>query len=223
MDYYRRFQLITHLFFFRSLIRSAYARGVGDLARLGVTPKFTRSDFACLLCGVSGEITAEEFIEFVLAKNQKAKITIIDYGEEQVAAVQKLVSAKYADRDIAVMQLNALKLTERFGPRSFDWIETDGLIEYFDKPSLKSLLNQWKTVIKPGGFITTRDFASSSLFGSQVDRFRMWFIKKHLTLTGHIHTKRELDEMFTASGFRFVSGPTPVPTLKRYVLIVNKS
>lgn len=222
MDYYRRFELITHLFFFRSLIRTGYTRGVGDLAKLGVNVDFTKPGFSCLLCGVSGEITAEEFIEFVFAKNKDARIVIIDYGKDQVEAVKKLVRGRYAGANITVKQMNALELTKNFSPQTFDWIETDGLVEYFSKPDLKKLLTEWKTTLKKDGFITTRDFASSSLFGTLVDKFRMWFIKKHLTLTGYVHTKKELDQIFAAAGFRFVSGPTPVPTFKRYALVVNK-
>jgi len=221
MDYYNRFQLITHLFFFRKLISSAYARGIKDLKKLGIEADFNKPGFTCLLSGVGGEITAELYIEFVIARNKKAKMVIIDLGEQQVASVKHLVEQKYKGYDITVKRMNVLDIEKNFAAKTFDWIETDGLIEYLDKPQLKSLLRQWKQVLKPDGFITTRDFASNSPFGALVDKFRMWFIKKHLTLTGHVHTKKQLDEIFAQAGFRFVTGPTPVPTFKRYALVAK--
>ncbi len=219
MAYYKRFQLVTHFFLWPRLLAWFYRKGMDDVKSLGLKPDFNKEDFSCLLCGVSGEITAEVFINFVISKNKQANIIIIDLGEEQVAAVQSLVNRKYKDHNISVKQMNVLDISKHFKPNSFDWIETDGLVEYLDKPGIQSLLTQWKALLRPGGFITTRDFASSSIPGRLLDKFRMWFMKNYLTLNGYVHTKQELDEAFRKIGFIFNSGPTPIPTFKRYALI----
>jgi len=209
------------MFFFRPYLRWAYKRGIKDVEMLSVKPNFTKNTFSCLLCGVAGEVTAEEFIKFVFSKNPKAQITIIDMGTEQIAAVKKIVDEKYKNYAIKIKQMNALDLTKKFKPNSFDWIETDGFIEYFDKKSLEELLHQWKLLLKKDGFITTRDFASIPPFGFLVDGIRYWFIKKYLTLSGYIHTKKDLQTLFTENDFRFVHGLTPIPTYRRFALVLK--
>lgn len=216
--YYHRFQLITSLFFFRAYLQWAYAQGIRDAYSLGVPVKLEKKSFSCLLCGVSGEITAKEFIQFVFSKNKYAHITIIDMGTQQVSAIKKLVQEKYADKHISVRKINALSLQKHFSPQSFDWIETDGFIEYFDKENLAKLLKQWKLILKRNGFITTRDFASTPPFGWIVDFLRYHFIKHYLTLTGYIHTKKELDRIFLEHNFTLHCGNTPLPTFRRYIL-----
>src|ERR1051326_7574102 len=106
--YYKRFQMITHLPFFRQYLQWSYSQGIKDGEKLGKKIDITKNNFSCLLCGASGEITAEEFIKYVLGQNKKAKITIIDMGDEQVTAIQKLVKDKYTNYTIHVKQANAL-------------------------------------------------------------------------------------------------------------------
>lgn len=220
-NYYQRFQIITHLFFFRWYLQWAYKQGIDDAKKLEANTFFTEKNFSCLLCGVSGEITAEEFIKFVITKNPKAQITIIDMGEKQITSIKKLVVKRYKKYSINIKQINALDLHKHFKQNTFNWIETDGFIEYFNKENLQKLLQEWRIILKKDGFITTRDFASIKPFGFIIDTIRYWFIKYYLTLPIYIHTKKQLDNIFKQNKFKFISRFTPLPTYRRYALITS--
>src|SRR5260370_22635612 len=99
-NYYNRFKLVTKIFPWRYWIRWAYGQCIKDLKILNSNLDYKKKDFTCLLCGVSGEVTADEFIMLALSKNPHIKIKIIDYAEEQVNAVKVLVQNKYKDIDI---------------------------------------------------------------------------------------------------------------------------
>jgi hypothetical protein len=218
MSYYKKFKLISRTFFWRGYLRWAYQKCIDDLARLGRTANFQTGSFTTLLCGVSGEITADEYIYFVLKRNPKAKIVIIDYADEQIGAIRNLVEQKYPHANITIEKADALDLA--FIPdHSVQWIETDGFIEYFDKSNLEKLLTEWRRVLSTDGFITTREFAGSGFPGYLADISRLWVGKTYLGVTFYRHTRKQLEESFKNIGLQFVSGPSPFATYRRYTLI----
>lgn len=204
---------------FKRYLRWAYKKGAEDLVKLNFKPGFKKEDFTCLLCGVGSEQTANEFIRFVTNRNPRAKIWIIDLGEKQVTAVKKLVKERLAKFDVNIRRVNALELNKLLPEASLDWIETDGFLEYFDRQSLKRLLTIWHGLLNADGFITTRDFVSSSRITITTDAFRIWLAKRWLGVSLFRHTKKELVSLFKSSGFNFVVGPTPLPTYKRFTLV----
>jgi len=82
-NFYKKFKFFSHLPFWRLYLSRVYSKALVDATSLGVSSLERGENFTCLLCGVSGEITADEFIKFVLGKNPKSKIIIIDIGDEQ--------------------------------------------------------------------------------------------------------------------------------------------
>lgn len=222
MSYYRSFKKVFNNPLWNIYLRWAYTRCVEDLKKVGFQPDFRKKDFACLLCGVAMERTAYEFIKFVIARNPEAKIWIIDLGEEQVAAVERLVVEKYRNVDVIVRRINALDLKTLISAGSLDWIETDGFIQYFDSPSLQKLMDVWLYLLKPDGFITFRDFTTGERTVVPADRFRIWLVKVWLKAKIFRHTKEELDSLFAQLNFRKVEGATILPTYKRFSLIKQR-
>lgn len=222
MSYYRKFKIVIGTPLWRIYLRWAYRKCIEDLTKLNFVPDFSGKDFTCLLCGVGNETTADEFIKFIIARNQKARIIIIDLAGEQIEAVRKLVKNKYSSFNIKTKQINALDLNKFLQNNSVDWIETDGFLEYFDTRKLHELLSIWNKILKPEGFITIRETASSGFIGSLIDHLRVWIAKKWLSVTIYIHTKDQLEKMFRKHQFKFVSEATYVPTFSRYSLISDK-
>lgn len=219
MSYYKNFKIVLSSRIFKSYLLWAYRKGIEDLAKINLQPNFTKADFSCLLCGVGFEGTADLFINFVTQRNPKAKIWTIDLGAEQIAAVDKLVKEKYPDLDITVKKINALDLETLIPKNSLDWIETDGVLEYFDSPSLEKLLIIWNTILKPDGFITTRDFSTGNGIARATDAFRIWLGKHWLGVSIFRHTKEEFARLFKQVGFKYVEGLTPLPTFKRFLIV----
>ena len=200
-------------------LRWVYKKCIDDFSKLDFKPNFTSENFKCLLCGVGNEVTADEFISFVLKRNSKAKIIIIDIGNEQIKAVKKLIKDKYPTKKIKVIKANALKLLNLLDEKSIDWIETDGFFEYFDKLSLKQLLQVWKKLLKINGFITTRVCVSNSKFDKLVDRLRVKIGKDWLGVKLYPHSKKEVHSLIKKMGYRFITKSTLLPTFKRYSLV----
>ncbi len=219
MQFYPFFKLLTNHWLWRRYLRWAYQQCLADLAQLGFTPNFRRAGFTCLLCGVANEITASEYLNFVRRHNPRARIIIIDLGGEQIVAVKKLVAERFSDLDIVIKQLDALDLASFITARSLDWIETDGFLEYFDQRSLEKLLRIWSELLKPDGWVTTREWGSHSLVGSVFDRFRIWLVHTTVGVKLYIHTFTSLTRTFEQVGFRWVSGRAPLPTFRRFSLV----
>ncbi|OGK15839.1 hypothetical protein A2774_05890 [Candidatus Roizmanbacteria bacterium RIFCSPHIGHO2_01_FULL_39_12c] len=217
--YYRRFKIVIGSPLWKFYLGWAYKKCVEDFIKLNFIPDFNKKDFTCLLCGVGNEVTADEFIKFVITRNQQAKIKIIDLANEQTNAVSKLVEGKYSSFDIGIKQINALDLSSFIPKNSITWIETDGFLEFFSKKALNKLLDVWGIILKKDGFITLREPASIGKVGRLIDFFRIWIAKKWLGVTIYNHTKLDLDKTFREHGFSFTSAPTFIPTFTRYSLI----
>lgn len=219
MSYYLNFRLVIGTPLWRLYLRWAYKKCIDDFSKLNFSPDFKKQSFTCLLCGVGNETTADEFIKFTIQRNKKAKIIIIDLGEEQVHAVNKLIQKKYSSLNIVVKQINALALDTYFKKDSIDWIETDGFLEYFDKDSLYKLLITWYKLLKQKGFITLREPASQGKMEEIIDMLRIWIGKVWLGVTLYLHNKKELTSLFKKSGFIYNENTTFIPTFNRYSLI----
>lgn len=205
--------------YFQRFLQTAYAQGVSDLKTLNPKASFLKPDFICLLCGVGNEETARSFIQFVINRNPKSKIYIIDLGTEQIKAVKSLVSRYFAKYDITIRQTNALDLLSMLKKSSVDWIETDGFLEFFSRKDLMMLLNIWHTLLRLEGFVTIREPASDSFLGSLTDSLRIKMAKWWLGITIYKYTLKDLDKIFREIGFKYVSSSTIVPTYRRFTLI----
>ncbi len=221
MGYYKRFGIVLGNPLWRQYLRWRYRKSINDFNKLNFTPNFSKQNFTCLLCGVGNEVTAEEFINFVLKRNANPNIWMIDLGEEQIAAVKKMVIEKFPKYNIYLKQIDALELNKLIKPHSVDWIETDGLFEFFDNDSIRQLLNVWKNLLTNDGFITTTATSSRSKLQEYFDRVKIWVGKVWLGVKVYPHTRTQMRQNFETSGLKFIEGPTPVPYFKRYSIIVK--
>lgn len=221
MSYYQNFGIVLGNPLWRVYLRWAYKTCGADLEKIGFKPNFSKKDFTALLCGVGNENTADEFIKFVIAKNLKGKIIIIDIADKQIDAVNRLVKDKYSNINIKVKQIDALKLNTFLEKNSVDWIETDGFPEYFNHVSLIKLLSVWKTILVKNGFITFRDCVTEGFLEHLADRFRIWIAKVWLGITVYSHSKKEMKTLFDSFRFKYIEGLTLLPTFRRYSLVNN--
>lgn len=220
MSYYSRWGLVIGQPVFQRFLRENYGLGLADLKLLKQKSPFASPDFSCLLCGVGNAATARTFIQFVIEKNPKAKIHIIDLGAEQIAAAKHVVEQEFSSYDIQVRQMNALELLGWLKSASLDWIETDGFLEFFSPPQLAKLLQIWHTLLKDTGFATIREPASASFWETAVlDVWRLWLAKLWLGITIYKHSLAELEQAFATAGFRLVTFPTKVPTFCRFTMV----
>lgn len=218
-NYYRRFGIVLRSSLFPVYLRWAYEQGLRDVKSLGIQPNFNKMSFSCLLSGSGNEQTAETFIQFVIRRNKNAKIYIIDFGDEQIQAIRKMVVLKYNDLNIEVHQINALDLDKVINSKSLDWIETDGFMEYFNHHSLKKLLQIWHLLLKKDGFITTRDCVTEGRLTQIADFFRINIASHWLGVNLFIHTKQDFEKLFQTIGFKHFFGNTWLFTYRRFALI----
>ncbi|MBI5358889.1 methyltransferase domain-containing protein [Candidatus Amesbacteria bacterium] len=218
-NYYQRFGVVLGNPFFPIYLRWAYNQGIKDVESLGKRVNFEKQDFSCLLSGCGNEQTADTFIQFVIKRNKNAKIYIIDLGKEQVKAIKKLVISKYKNFDVVVQQINALDLKKIISPKSLDWIETDGVMEFFDHKSLEKLLQVWHNLLKKDGFITTRDCVTEGKLTPMADFLRINIAYKWLGVKLYAHTKKDYIYFFRKIGFRYFIGDTLLYTYRRFALV----
>lgn len=221
MSYYKRFGIVLGNPLWRQYLRWRYRKSINDFNKLNFTPNFDKQNFTCLLCGVGNEVTAEEFINFVLKRNANPNIWMIDLGQEQIAAVKKMVIEKFPKYNIYLKQIDALELIKLIKRHSVDWIETDGLFEFFDNDSIRQLLNVWKNLLTKDGFITTTATSSRWKLQEYFDRVKIWVGKTWLGVKVYPHTRTQMRHNFEASGLRFIEGPTMIPYFKRYSMIMK--
>ena len=219
MRYYRNFWIFMNNPIAGAYLRWVYKKGVEDLLKLNFKPNFNTRNFVCLLCGVANERTADEFIKFTFEKNPNAKIIIIDRGTEQINAVRKLVKKKYSGFNIQIEQIDALDLQKIILPESLDWIETDAFLEFFDVEGLDKLFNVWHSLLKPTGFITTRDYVTNGPIGKINDTLRIWQMRIWLGVETFAHSPTDFANLFEKFNFKAIEGSTFLPTFKRFSLI----
>lgn len=219
MSYYKNFRIIIGTPLWRDYLRWVYKTSIDDFNKLKFTPDFNKKGFTCLLCGVGNEVTADEFLRFILEKNSQAKIWIIDLGGEQIEAVKSLVEQKYPGQNITIKKINALELDKIIKPGSIDWIETDGLFEFFNNDALEKLLKVWTKLLAKNGFVTTRACSSKDFIDRLMEDLKVWGGKKWLGVTAYAHTRKQMHDLFKKAGFKFVEGSTPLKHFKRYSLI----
>ncbi len=221
MSYYKKFRIVIGTPLWRIYLRWAYKTCISDFRKLNFVPNFSKQEFTCLLCGVGNEVTADEFIRFVLERNKNPHIWIIDLGNEQLSAVRHMIEKKYPSVNITIKEINALDLASIIKPNSIDWIETDGVFEFFHVASLKKLLIVWKELLSRNGFITTRACASRGKVDEFLDNMKVKTAREWLQVENFTHTEKLLDKLFTEAGFRYVDGPTVAPLYRRYSLIIE--
>lgn len=133
-----------------------------------------------------------------------------------------MVRKKYSHSNIKLKQIDALRLNSFIKSHSIDWIETDGLFEFFDNNSIRKLLKVWNKLLSKDGFITTTATSSRWKLQEYFDQIKIWIGKKWLGIKVYPHTRKEMRQNFEAEGLKYVEGVTMIPYFKRYSMIFNK-
>jgi len=217
-DFYKKFQIVSKFPLWPSYLRQVYKKAIVDALALGIGSLQNRASFTCLLCGVSGEITANEFIKFALKLHPKCKIMVIDLGEPQVNSVKQLVAEKFSEADIEIRRANALNL-DFIQNNSIDWIDTDGFFSFFDKDQLVALFKEWKRILRKDGFITFRELTSDNVLSISANKFRDRVSRVYINTKLHLHTFEELKKDFATLQFKYARHHSPIPFLERYCLL----
>lgn len=220
-NFYRKFQIVSKFPLWPNYLRWVYREAIQDAVKLKVNI-ISRPNFTCLLCGVSGEITAREFINFVLKSCPKGKIIIIDLGQDQINSVRRLAEAEFPKANIQIKQANALNL--RFiKDKSVDWIDTDGFFSFFNEKGLLALFHEWKRILRKDGFITFRELTSHSPVSSFANTLRDRISRLYIGIRLNLHSTSELYKDFERVGYKFSHGHSPIPLLDRYCLVNKQS
>lgn len=216
--FYQRFQIVSRFPLWGNYLRKVYDDAIHDALKLNPQCNFHRSEFTCLLCGVSGEITAREFIKFVLKINPAGRIIIIDIGQNQIKSVRRLVKEEFFGEKICIRRTNALDLGF-IKDKSVDWIDTDGFFSFFDQKELLYLFQEWKRILRDDGFITFRELTSHGLLSGFVNKLRDRVSRLYLGIRLNIHRTNELYDDFEKMRYKFSHGRSPIPFLDRYCLV----
>ncbi len=220
-NFYIDFQLVTHFPIWRYYLRWCYKQTIIDSQKAKLKSIHERIRPTCLLCGASGEITAEEFIKFTLKQNLNSNINIIDIGEQQVKKILEIVLKKYTDHKITVKKVNALNLSF-IQNNSVDWIDTDGFLGFFNYDELIGLFKEWKRILKDDGYITFREIIRESLFTSIADSVRNFLSKNYMKIVLNKHTLKEFNGIVNQTGFTYYKEKSIIPGFQRYCLFLKK-
>src|SRR3989304_3361356 len=170
--FYKKFSSITRWKLWHQYLEFVYKRTIIDAIHMNIAPISERKKPMCLLCGASGEVTAEEFIAFTLRSNNKSKILIIDIGSPQILSIKTLINRHYGGKDVSTRKADALHLSF-IKNNSIDWIDTDGFLVFFNDEMLKQLVREWRRILKNDGYITFRECTGKGLFGVLLNKARL--------------------------------------------------
>jgi SAM-dependent methyltransferase len=217
-NFYNKFKIVSNFPLWKIYLRWVYNKTISDATKLNAPTVKQRGKPNCLLCGVSGEITAKEYIDFVLRSNKNADITIIDIGENQINSVKKIVEETFPESKILIKRADAVELSF-IKDKSLDWIDTDGFFSYFDNDMLMRLFSEWRRVLKDDGYITFRELTSHNIVSKIANNTRDIFSRLYMNTKLHLHSLNQIEEIIEKAGFKFVRGISPIPFLDRYCLI----
>jgi SAM-dependent methyltransferase len=217
-NFYKKFQIISKFPLWPNYLRQVYSNTNKDSAHLNVPPIQQRQHPYCLLCGVSGEITAKEYLDYVLKMNPQSKIMIIDLGKEQVQSIKRLVQNSFPTSAIEVRQANALHL-DFIKKNTIDWIDTDGFFSFFDEKQLEALFIEWKRILRKDGFITFRELTSHDPVSAFANRMRDKTSRLYMGIRLNLHSTNELYKDFKKVGFQYSHNRSPILLLDRYCLV----
>ena len=218
-NFYRKFQVVSKFPLWPHYLRQVYKDAIRDATKLKAQDAILDNpNFTCLLCGVSGEITAREYVNFVLKIKPQSKMIIIDLEHDQVNSVKQLVEKEFPSANVKVRQANALNLSF-ISDKSIDWIDTDGFFSFFNEQNLLALFREWKRILKKDGFITFRELTSHGLISSIANKLRDLASQLYMGVKLNLHSTDELYKDFEKVKYRFSRGTSPLPLLDRYCLV----
>ncbi len=198
-------------------LKKAYESNIPDLKKSNFNPIISSQNFTALLCGTAGSTTSKTFARYIFSRNPKTKLIILDKGDEQIEDSKKTLNSLFPSKNIIYLCEDALKTSL---PReSIDYIETDGLFEFFSYKDLGKLLKEWDRILKDNGFITFRAYTNYSWFTLFFDKIKLFVGNKFLSVKVYAHSKKNLEKILNQSNFKWkVSGKTFLPGFLRFIM-----
>jgi ubiquinone/menaquinone biosynthesis C-methylase UbiE len=132
------------------VLRYAYASSHALLRATGADP-LARARPRVLLCGTGSLETSATFLEFVLGRAPCAQVTVVDLAEAPLRA-----SAAHLANQVELVRADARHLP--FSAATFDLVESDFFLQYFNLAGKRAVLGEWRRILAPGGALMTRDY-----------------------------------------------------------------
>jgi len=217
--YYKRWGLFMKNPLWCNYLKKMYQDGFQKIAYLtNQDNPFDQPNFTALLSGCHGETTAETFAQFIFSKNPTTKLYILDINPISIERCKAVLPKKFPNKTIVFLQENILG--NSIPDNTIDYIETDGFLQFFEpKTQLPKLIAEWKRMLKPTGFITTRDIVTTNVIGRTIVAI-MQFLAKHVfAITIYHQTLAEIEKLYFQYGFYSVVRKTWFPTFRQFTII----
>lgn len=192
IDYHKRHARYAAAGWHRRFLRIAYSRSQRALESAGCRP-LVAPGARVLLCGAGAPATAEEFAAFVYERQPSAQLCVIDIARAPLAALRDATKAKLVCSDARALP---------FADATFDLVETDFLLQFFDREERRKVLAEWARVLRPGGALTTRDWVTRGRGLDPLwDALRRGVLRAVLDVRVHVLRDDDLREALENAGF----------------------
>lgn len=202
----------------RAYLRRSYAWSAKQLAAAG-RPLSTTGPLRVLLCGTGSAATTAEFCHFAESVNARAELWVVDVDVRPLLASRRAEPAvRYGKVHWTVADARALP----FPDASFDWVETDFLLQFHDFADKAAIVREWARVLAGTGVVTTREWVKDhrrDWAGGVADVLRKLVLRGGLGMKVYSTDRAELEAVFGGAGLTVAvrrprSGPFKVPLLK---------
>lgn len=198
----------------RRLLQLFYKTSLQKVVDSGYKNPFDQESPKVLLCGTGSYATTEEFIRFAKRQNEKTQIYVIDYNQHPLRASQRKIDQNILT-DVHFVQADALHLP--FENNSFDLIETDFFIQFFEGHRRTELFKEWRRTLNSDGVITSRDWTkfTNSRLEQIVGNLRETILRKVLGPQSYTPKTDELHQDLENGGLSAEITPAHIPFLRR--------
>lgn len=105
----------------------------------------------------------------------KGKIVGVDLAEESVQHVQQRLGQTPLDCPVDIRQASLLDPLP-FEDNSFDLVWCANVVQYFDRAQVRSVLAEFRRVLRPGGQVAIKEFDSTALVIQPFDPILVWHL-----------------------------------------------
>lgn len=194
-------------------LRWFYATCARLLAFLGWPDPLSAPAPRVLLCGSGSPSTTLTFARFVTRRNPNAQIDVLDLSPY---ALGESARALASQRDLDAARVSFVEADARHMPfpaESFDWIETDFLIQFIQPEERVHLFQEWSRVLKPGGVVTTRDWLMrrQGVIDRVVVAVKTWTVRRILGPLTYPASVREVQGALASLGLKSGVFPMRIP------------
>jgi ubiquinone/menaquinone biosynthesis C-methylase UbiE len=158
--------------------------------------------------------TASTFADFVYYQNPESAIVIADISDLPLRDC--LTRGLSQRRPVTFLQADTHDLP--FEQNSFDWIETDALLQYM--PNKEVVLREWFRLLRPDGILTTREWLLPDRISDADYAFyegRREYITRQYSVTPYGCTRKELAMNMETVGFESIIQSRDQSSLRKFI------